>query len=148
VVRSGDVRQGLPAKRRIRKRREFVAVQNAGWRVSLPSLLLLICARTDRQPSRLGITVTRKFGGAVCRNRTKRLIREAFRLSPELVPDGIDVVVIPKAKAHLLDLKMVLGELRRAAPILREKAPALRAELAESDGSTRTVRTPRKRPRP
>jgi ribonuclease P protein component len=123
-------------------------VQETGTRVSLPSLLLLVRARPDQQPARLGITVTRKFGGAVSRNRAKRLIREAFRLSPNVVPDGIDLVVIPKAKAHLLDLTLVLGELVRAAPILLAKLPALRAELAKSTVSTQTARTPRKRPRP
>jgi ribonuclease P protein component len=148
VVRRGGVRQGLPAGRRIRKRREFLAVQEAGWRVSLPSLLLLVCARPDEQPARLGITVTRKFGGAVIRNRAKRLIREAFRLSPNLVPNGIDVVVIPKAKARLSDLRTVVDELRRAGPILQAKAPALRAGLAKSTGSTQTAPGPRKRPQP
>jgi ribonuclease P protein component len=117
-----------------------------GWRVSLPSLLLLVCARPDQRPARLGITVTRKFGGAVSRNRAKRLIREAFRLSPELVPNGIDLVVIPKAKANLLDLEMVLSELRRAAPILEAKVPVLRAELAKSKNSTQTAPTPGRRP--
>jgi ribonuclease P protein component len=119
-----------------------------GTRVSLPSLLLLVRARPDHEPARLGITVTRKFGGAVSRNRAKRVIREAFRLSPHVVPDGIDLVVIPKAKAHLLDLTTVRGELVRAAPILLAKLPALRAELAKSADSTQTARAPRKRPRP
>ncbi len=43
---------------------------------------------------RLGIAATRKFGGAVQRNRAKRLIREVFRRSK--LASGFDVVVIPK----------------------------------------------------
>jgi ribonuclease P protein component len=148
LIRPEGVRLGLPASRRIRKRREFLSVQERGSRVSLPSLLLLVRARPDEQPARLGITVTRKFGGAVSRNRAKRLIREAFRLSPGVVPNGVDVVVIPKTKADLSDLAMVMGQLRRAAPILVAKLPTLRAELAKSAISTQTAPTRRKRPRP
>ena len=45
---------------------------------------------------RLGLSVSRKLGGAVVRNRWKRLIREAFRLSRRQLPAGIDLVVIPR----------------------------------------------------
>jgi len=46
--------------------------------------------------SRLGLSVSRKVGGAVVRNRWKRLIRESFRLSRQALPEGIDFVVIPR----------------------------------------------------
>ncbi|MEE9910170.1 MAG: ribonuclease P protein component [Deltaproteobacteria bacterium] len=45
---------------------------------------------------RLGITVTKKTGNAVFRNRTKRLIREFFRRNKDLFPAGHDVVVMAK----------------------------------------------------
>jgi ribonuclease P protein component len=47
---------------------------------------------------RLGLSVSRKVGGAVLRNRWKRLIREAFRTSRPRLPEGLDLVVIPRKK--------------------------------------------------
>ena len=46
--------------------------------------------------ARLGLSVSRKVGGAIVRNRWKRLIREAFRLSRPELPKGLDLVVIPR----------------------------------------------------
>jgi len=51
---------------------------------------------SDREAKRLGITVTKKAGNAVKRNRIKRLIREFFRLNKSLFPSGYDVVVMAK----------------------------------------------------
>ena len=48
---------------------------------------------------RLGLSVSRKVGGAVVRNRWKRCLREAFRLSRERLPSGVDLVVIPRPDA-------------------------------------------------
>ncbi len=46
--------------------------------------------------SRLGVSVGRKHGNAVRRNRIKRVLREAFRLSQRLLPSGFDFVLIPR----------------------------------------------------
>jgi ribonuclease P protein component len=45
---------------------------------------------------RLGISASKRVGGAVVRNRWKRLLREAFRLSREQLPEGVDLIVVPR----------------------------------------------------
>ena len=47
--------------------------------------------------SRLGLSVSRKYGNAVKRNRLRRLYREAFRLSKHELPTGLDLVLIPRS---------------------------------------------------
>ncbi|MDZ7620697.1 MAG: ribonuclease P protein component [Patescibacteria group bacterium] len=58
--------------------------------------LLVFGFRNGLQHARLGLSVSRKVGGAVQRNRWKRLLREAFRLERPQLPPGVDLVVIPR----------------------------------------------------
>jgi len=61
--------------------------------------------------SRLGITVTKKFGKAVLRNRFRRLIRESFRLDREKMIQGVDIVVRPLSSASLAGFHELKEEL-------------------------------------
>ena len=89
-----------PAER-IRRRTEFQQVYDRGIRIHSRYATVFILANT-LQVGRLGIAATRKLGGAVVRNRAKRLIREVFRRNK--VAPGFDVVVIPKRE--LLDASL------------------------------------------
>jgi ribonuclease P protein component len=90
---------------RIRRRAEFKKVYEHGTRIrSRYSTVFML--PNDRGVGRLGIAATRKLGGAVQRNRAKRLIREVFRRNK--IADGFDIVVIPKRE--LLDASLIALE--------------------------------------
>jgi ribonuclease P protein component len=61
--------------------------------------------------TRLGLAVSRRVGGAVVRNRVKRRVREWFRRSTAVLPEGFDVVVIARAKAATYSTERVREEL-------------------------------------
>lgn len=70
-----------------------------------------------RDHPRLGISVSRKkIRKAVARNRVKRLLREAFRLSKAELPAGVDLVVVPRGPSLTFD------QARRALPALAQAA--------------------------
>lgn len=95
----------LPPARRIRRRGEFQRVFDAGRRAH-GRYLTIIAAPALGPDSRLGIVASKKLGGAVVRNRAKRLIRQVFRT--EIAPDRpSDLVIIPKYAA----LQIVIAEL-------------------------------------
>jgi ribonuclease P protein component len=88
---------------RLRRRAEFDRVSREGRRVVEPAFLLLVAPGLGGgSGQRLGITVSRRVGRAVIRNRVKRRVREWFRRSRSQLRGGIDLVVIGRsAAAHL-----------------------------------------------
>ncbi|HTN91104.1 MAG TPA: ribonuclease P protein component [Sorangium sp.] len=161
---SASSSSSFPRASRIRKRADFVRIQNGGHRVSTRHLLVLVAAPAAAQhrggaarrgetgaalapprAPRLGLVASRKVGGAVERNRAKRLLREAFRRFPELFPERVDVVVILRTGAGSLGLEDVLAELRSVVPVLRRRARdalAVARAPAEDPAATRGAEEP------
>jgi ribonuclease P protein component len=89
--------QRFPKSSRLKRTAEFRRVFDR--RRSVTNGRMTVCAcENELGFTRIGLSVSRKVGGAVVRNRWKRLLREAFRLSRERLPLGIDLVVVPKDK--------------------------------------------------
>jgi ribonuclease P protein component len=84
---------------RLRERVEYLAVQSDGQKMHGRHVLGIARKRPDPELSgRLGLTVTKKIGNAVIRNRIRRLVREWLRLHG-WVPRGWDVVLVAKDSA-------------------------------------------------
>lgn len=129
---SDGPRHRLPRAQRVRKRPEFLRIQDSPARVGTRHLLFLLLlapapGEDAGRPPRLGVVASRKVGNAVARNRAKRLVREAFRLHQEALPTGIDLVVIVRAGTQLLGLGDVAAELIQAAPTVARRARDLRS---------------------
>jgi ribonuclease P protein component len=97
---------------RLRRRREFLAVQQRGARVFVGDVIVLALDAGLKAP-RIGITVSSKITNAVGRNRVRRLAREAFRATAQELPP-VDLVVIARAGATTLGLPGMVRALRDA----------------------------------
>ena len=112
------------AKRgRLSRSAEFERVYRSSTSHGNRYLVLYAFPREDEQGVRLGLTVPRKVGGAVERNRVKRLLREAFDREGTAIPANHDVVI--KARPDVCDLAEREG---------LEGVSAALAELVEKAG--------------
>src|SRR5438045_7702733 len=107
---------------RIRRRAEFQKVYKTGTKMHGRYGTVFMLANPGG-PGRLGIAATRKLGGAVERNRAKRLIREVFRRNK--IAPGFDVVVIPKRELLDASLSTLEADYRRllARRVARPSGP-------------------------
>ncbi len=115
---------------RLHRSAEFLRLQRNGVRFQGPHFVVYagnLAGRPGDEParSRLGVTVSRRIGDAVARNRVKRRVREIFRkaIRAEL-PAGTSIVVIARAGAATLDSLAISDELSIAARNLRGRITA------------------------
>ena len=94
---------------RIRRRADFQRVYDQGMRVH-GRYATVFMLPNSLPVGRLGIAATKKLGGAVVRNRAKRLIREIFRRNK--IAPGFDVVVVPKRPLLEASLTVLEAEYR------------------------------------
>lgn len=82
-------------EQRLLVRADFLRCYNGGKRLHTPNFIFFVLPN-EAQTRRFGAAVSRKVGGAVQRNRVKRLLREFFRLHQHELPQALDIVAVPK----------------------------------------------------
>ena len=102
--------QGFPPEFRMTYASEFRRARLGGRKTHTPHFLIYSLKKVDG-PSRLGLTVSRKVGGAVVRNRVKRLLREIFRRWNDRLPFELDISIIAKPGSGTLLLSQIQEEL-------------------------------------
>lgn len=133
--------QKFPKAVRIRSRLDFATVYERGVRIGDACFSLIALANEDSR-TRLGLAVSKRCGNAVRRNRLKRRLREAFRLSRAELPTGLDLVIQPRADTpiQLVPLRQSLISLtKRAAKkwaALPRKQPVEAAASDETPGAS------------
>jgi ribonuclease P protein component len=91
---------------------EFQAVFRHGKRIERPSLILIW---RDRERSRrAGFAVSRQIGSAVSRNRARRRIREAYRVSQLLGPDRGDLVIVARPGVLTMSFSVIVKDVQNA----------------------------------
>ena len=95
---------------RIVKRAEFINLKLHGTRYSTQHFIVIL-KQNRRDITRLGITVSKRVGNSVERNRIKRSIREFFRLSKQRIPKGYDIMIIALEESNKLTFLKVQEEL-------------------------------------
>jgi ribonuclease P protein component len=115
-------RAGLGKDERLRRPAEFLLVQRRGARAQSEHFVLYAMRSAGIEHSKLGLTVSRRIGNAVVRNRLKRRLRECFRLRLRaMLPQGVAMVVIARRGAGELDSAALASELGAAAANLSRK---------------------------
>ncbi len=119
----------FPKSKRLLKHSDFQRVYQKGRRQFTGNVTVFYLKREDPEPGagpRIGFTVGKVLGGAVERNRIKRRLREAVRLSGTACEGPVDVVFNPRKSVLLLSFVELVDEIARALRLAGQRAQIAR----------------------
>jgi ribonuclease P protein component len=122
---------------RLSRSADFDRVFRQGRSHAGRELVLYVFPRQGDAEPRLGLSVSRKVGGAVQRNRVKRVLREAFAAEGGRLPAGTDAVIVARQEAHALAEREGLPGMRAALVELMDRAGYGQGEV-EGDTAAET----------
>jgi ribonuclease P protein component len=107
----------------LKKNHLFSRAYRKGKGFSSSTMVLYVLKNREKDRSLLGLTVSKKRGKAVVRNRIKRLMREAFRFYLPILKNGYLIVIVAKQPASTAELTVIreeMGELLGKATLLED----------------------------
>lgn len=93
----------FPKEERLKKQEDFLRILREG-KPYFPSKNFIVYIRKNTEKRKIGISINKKVGKAVVRNRIKRLIREVYRLYRPYLRDDIEMLVIVKPGENIKDM--------------------------------------------
>jgi ribonuclease P protein component len=111
-------------KYRIKKNEDFQKVFKLGKSIANRQFVIYILQNPDEREFRIGLSVSKKIGNAVTRNRVKRLIRQVFSEEKQRIVSGKEFIVIarkPAADMNYHEVKSSLNHLFRKAKLYQFK---------------------------
>src|ERR1700743_684997 len=120
----------FPKSRRLLKHADFQRVYQNGRRQFTGNMTVFFLRRDAQQPAgpRVGFTVGKVLGGAVDRNRIKRRMREAVRLSPATCEGPVDIVFNPRKSVLTVPFAELTSEVTRGLRLAAQRARVAEAK--------------------
>ena len=120
----------FPKSRRLLKHADFQRVYKTGRRQFTGNMTVFFLRReaAPEESSRVGLTVGKILGGAVERNRIKRRMREAVRLSHSACDGPVDIVFNPRKSVLTLSFTELVNEVTRALRLAGQRARVAEAK--------------------
>ncbi len=112
-------------EQRVKKNKEFQEIFKKGTSFANRQFVLYILKKDDAQPFRIGISVSKKIGNAVCRNQIKRYVRQAFLELKDDVQENRDYLIIarkPAAEMNFHEVKSSLIHVLKRGKVLKRSS--------------------------
>ncbi|WP_202081570.1 ribonuclease P protein component [Caldalkalibacillus salinus] len=127
---------------RLRKNEEFQKVFKKGSSVANRQLVLYVCPNKETDRFRLGVSISKRVGHAVVRNRLKRQLKEAVKSQEHLISNGYDMIIIVRKPALHLDFSGLQNSFKH---VLKKTDAFVYGRDKQRNGNSHRYRAPHKR---